>query len=142
MGRQPNPRLDDENRSPGMDITPAIPEGRQVIESYGSGGFKVSGQRYDGSIVVLPERTLIWPVRHFDEVTAVSFELFDSLDYRPEILLLGCGEALALVPAALRDNLRDRGMVLEPMDSGAACRTYNVLLSEGRPVAAALIAIS
>jgi uncharacterized protein len=125
-----------------MDITPTIPDGRQVIESYGGGGFKVSGQRYDGSIVVLPERTLVWPVRHIDDATAASFELLDDLNYRPEILLLGCGETLAPVPAALRDAVRRRGMALEPMDSGAACRTYNVLLSEGRLVAAALIAIS
>ena len=58
-----------------------------------------------------------------------------------EILLLGCGPRMAPVPRPLRETLRAAGIVIEAMDTGAACRTYNVLMSEGRRVAAALIAV-
>jgi uncharacterized protein len=58
-----------------------------------------------------------------------------------ELLLLGCGPRMALIPSTLRAALRAKGIVLEPMDTGAACRTYNVLAAEGRKVAAALIAV-
>ena len=125
-----------------MDITPVVSEGRQVIESYGAGGFRVSGRRYEGSIIVFPEQTLAWPIRCFEDVTVQSFDMLERLPWRPEILLLGCGAAPALVPAALRRAVREKGMVLEPMDSGAACRTYNVLMSEERLVAAALLAVA
>jgi len=57
-----------------------------------------------------------------------------------DLLLLGCGARMAMVPAALRQQLRDAGVVIEAMDTGAACRTYNVLMADGRRVAAALIA--
>lgn len=122
-----------------MDISPIIPAGRQVIESYGASGFRVSGMAYPGSILVFPDATFAWPV------TAVSAVTFDSL--QPviarggvEILLLGCGARMVPVPAALRQNLRAAGIVVDAMGTGAACRTYNVLLSEDRRVAAALIA--
>jgi uncharacterized protein len=58
-----------------------------------------------------------------------------------EILLLGCGERMGLVPQSLRAPLRADGIVIEPMDTGAAARTFNLLLSEDRKVAAALIAL-
>ena len=64
-----------------------------------------------------------------------------SLDYRPSVLLIGCGRKIRPLPESLRAALRAEGMVLEPMDSGAACRTYNILMSEDRQVAAALIAV-
>jgi len=58
-----------------------------------------------------------------------------------EVLLVGCGSAMALIDPDLRDAARARGVALEPMDTGAACRTYNVLMAEDRRVAAALIAV-
>jgi uncharacterized protein len=57
------------------------------------------------------------------------------------LLLIGCGPRMAMIPAALRASLRAKGVVIEPMDTGAACRTYNVLMAEGRLVAAALIPV-
>jgi uncharacterized protein len=58
-----------------------------------------------------------------------------------DLLLLGCGERTASVDGSVRQELRNAGVVIEPMDTGAACRTYNVLMADGRRVAAALIAI-
>jgi uncharacterized protein len=120
-----------------MEVTPLIPAGRQVIESYGTAGFRVSGVAHPGSILVFAEETLVWPVSSLADVAAESFT--PVFERGVEILLLGCGRQILPVPAALRQALRARGVVVEPMDTGAACRTYNILLAEERRVAAALI---
>jgi len=121
-----------------MDVTPVIPAGRQVVESYGASGFRVSGSLYGGSILVFSDMTLDWPVGGIGEA---SIERFAPVIEHGgiEILLLGCGRRTTLVPAGLRRALRAGGIVMDAMDTGAACRTYNVLLAEERRVAAALI---
>ncbi len=121
------------------DISPLVPAGRQVLESYGHGRFRVSGEVYEGSILVFPERIEAWPVASLGDLTLAS--LASVVAHAPEVLLLGCGERLQLISGALRGELRAAGIVVEPMDTGAAARTYNVLLAEERRVAAALIAI-
>ena len=123
-------------------MTPAIPVGRQVIESYGGGGFEVSGTAYRGSILVLPERTLDWAVAEIEQLTFESLAPVLAEAGAFNLLLVGCGPRLAFLSPELRREVRATGPVLEPMDTGAACRTYNVLMAEGRHVAAALIAVS
>ena len=119
------------------DVTPLIPAGRQVVDSYGRNGFHVSGVAYEGAILVTAEATVAWPVSSLTEVTLDSLSaLFDR---GIEILLLGCGPRMVPVPPALRAALKAKGMVVDAMDTGAACRTYNVLLAEERRVAAALL---
>jgi len=124
-----------------LDITPLIPGGRQVVESYGEGRFRVSGVLHAGSIIVFPDRVLAWAVGDFAEIDRASLAPVASAD-GPELLLIGCGPRLQRLPAALRQELRAGGLAVEVMDTGAACRTYNVLMAEGRRVAAALIAIA
>lgn len=121
-----------------MDITPVIPAGRQVIEGYSASGFRVSGALHVGSVLVFADRTEIWPVGSLSEAT---IERFAPVIARGdvEILLLGCGQRMGVVPLTLRQGLRAKGIVVDAMDTGAACRTYNVLLAEERHVAAALI---
>ncbi len=127
-----------------MDLTPLIPGGRQIIESYGEGRFRVAGQLHANAVLVFPDRTLAWPV------TAASEASLDNLapalaagrGGTVDLLLFGQGPRMLLVPPALRQGLREAGIVVEPMDTGAACRTYNVLMAEGRRVAAALIPVS
>ncbi len=123
-----------------MDITPLIPAGRQVIEGYSPSGFRVSGALYAGSVLVFVDRTELWPVSSLD---AATLDRFAPVIARGdvEILLLGCGRRMGIVPPALRQGLRASGIVVDAMDTGAACRTYNVLLAEERRVAAALIGI-
>jgi uncharacterized protein len=123
-----------------MDITPHIPAGRQVIEGYSGSGFRVSGALYVGSVLVFVDRTEPWPVKALSEVTLDRFAPVVARG-DVEILLLGCGRHISMVPSALRQGLRASGIVVEAMDSGAACRTYNVLLAEERRVAAALIGL-
>lgn len=123
-----------------MDVTPLIPGGRQVIEAYGGNGFRVSGIAHSGALLVFPDVTLAWGVPALAVVTVASLEPVTEHG-GVEILLLGCGRRMVPLPFELRRELRARGIVLEPMDTGAACRTYNILLAEDRRVAAALLPI-
>ena len=125
-----------------MEITPAIPGDRQVIAGYGAGLFRISGVVHNSSVIVFTDRTIAWPVQSLDDLTIDSLAPVRDADPAVEVLLLGVGGQNALVPSALRKALRDAGIVLDSMDTGAACRTYNVLMAEDRRVAAALIALS
>jgi len=119
------------------DVTPLIPAGRQVVDSYGRNGFHVSGVAYEGAILVTAEATVAWPVGSLAEVTLDSFSALFGRGI--EILLLGCGARMTPVPPVLRAALKAKGIVVDAMDTGAACRTYNVLVAEERRVAAALL---
>lgn len=123
-----------------MDLTPIIPAGRQVIESYGAAAFRVTGILHRGSILVFPDATLAWPVRDLAGVTMASLAPL-TLRGGVEILLLGCGERMQPVAPDLRRELKAAGISVDAMDTRAACRTYNVLMAEDRRVAAALIAL-
>ena len=123
-----------------VDITPLIPGNRQRIERYGASGFTITGTVWPSSVLVRPTQTQAWAVNSLADLTLDS--LAPVLTGDIDVLLLGCGAEIGLVPPALRKAVRDRGVVLEPMDTGAACRTYNVLLAEDRRVGAALIAVT
>ena len=121
-----------------MDLTPVPTAGRQIIERYAASGFRVSGVIYHGPILVFPDLAVAWEVASASDVTSET--LAPVIEHgRVEILLLGLGRSTSAVPAALRTALRTAGIALEAMDTGAACRTYNVLVAEDRRVAAALI---
>lgn len=125
-----------------MDVTPLIPSGRQFIQGYGDGGFRISGQRYEGAVLVLPERTLPWPVNDVADITPDTLRELQADDADVALLLIGCGKSMAFIDPVLRTDVREWGVVIDAMDTGAACRTYNVLLSEERRVAAALLPVS
>ncbi len=121
-----------------MDLTPLVPSDRQVIERYGPSGFRISGVIYRSSVLVFPDRTALWAAANASAVTWES--LAPVVEHGGvQILLLGLGRAMGMVESSLRSALRAAGITLEPMDTGAACRTYNILLAEDRRVAAALI---
>ena len=124
-----------------VDITPLVPAGRQVIEGYGDGGFRIGGEAYRGSVLVFPATTLSWPVTALHRLTPDSLARVSAAEPAVEILLIGCGREIAPLPAEVRRGLQQRSIAAETMDTGAACRTFNVLLSEDRAVAAALIAV-
>lgn len=123
-----------------MDVTPLVDSGKQVIQGYGPGKFRVSGRVLEGSILIRPDAVQRWPAK---DIAALALDDFAPLFEGPKvgILLLGCGASVVPPPPALRKALRENGVVLEVMDTGAAVRTYNVLLTEGRDVAAALLPV-
>jgi uncharacterized protein len=114
---------------------------RQIIQAYGGGGFRISGRSWTGSVLVFVDRTIAWPPLSAEEVDAGSLARVAAVEPRLEILLLGCGPTLAALPPTLRGRLGKAGPVVDAMDTGAACRTFNVLAAEGRRVAAALLAL-
>jgi uncharacterized protein len=118
-----------------MELTVIAQPGRQVIERYSAGGFRISGAIYTGPVLVFPDLTIEWVD------AAADFEsLAPVLEHGGiELLLLGLGRRMLPVNPSLRAALRARGIAVEAMDTGAACRTYNVLLAEDRHVAAALL---
>ena len=123
-----------------MDVTPLVKAGQQIIQSYASGGFKVSGQAYEGAVVVMPEQTFDWAFKGaFADLSIDDFEIILQHQDRLDVVLLGCGPSMAFLPSDLRAALKQRGVSVDVMDTGAACRTVNVLIAEGRRVAAVLL---
>lgn len=123
-----------------MDITPKLTESRQLIQRYGAGAFTIAGQEHAGSVLVWPNRTRPWEVTGMEMLTEAA--LAPVLEVGGvEILVVGSGEQQAFFPPELRQALRERGISVECMDTGAACRTFNILMSEDRKVAAALLAV-
>ena len=125
-----------------MDLTPRLQPGRQRIQSYGDGGFRINGQRHNGSVILTADSVAAWPRGAIDQIDTDDFADLAGTTPAIEILLLGCGERAVLPLAALRAHLRTLGIGLDVMDTGAACRTFNVLVQEDRRVAAALIAVA
>ena len=117
-----------------MELIPQVQAGRQVIERYAASGFRVSGVIYPGPVLVFPDRTETWAEPAFTEQGLAPVLAHGGV----ELLLLGFGRHLQPVGPALRNALKAGGIAVEPMDTGAACRTYNMLVAEDRRVAAAL----
>lgn len=124
-----------------QDISGLPQEGQQLINGYGDGGFRVSGVRYEGSVLILPEKTENWSLADIDGISLDSLASLIEKSDEIEILLIGCGDGMAYIEDDIRNALREKGIVIDAMGTGAAVRTYNVLLLERRRVAAALIAI-
>ena len=104
------------------------------IDGYGTGFFRVGGTRYDGALLVMPTGVSAWG--GFDDIATI-LENEDNID----VLFVGTGAEIAHPPKDFRVTLEDAGIGVETMASPAACRTYNVLLSEGRRVAVALFPV-
>ena len=115
--------------------------GRAPIEAYGNGGFRFAGMSHRGSILCLPDGVAAWDVTEPAGVSLAALAPVIEAAPRITFLLLGTGRGQVFPPAEVRRRFLDLRLGLDPMDTGAACRTYNVLLAEGRPVAAALIAV-
>lgn len=116
--------------------------GRAPIDAYGAGGFRFADMSHRGSILCLPSGIYAWDVADASELTrAVLAPIFaEATDI--DHLLIGTGADFAVIPRPLRDALRSASITGEPMATGAAARTYNILLGERRRVAAALIAVA
>lgn len=113
-------------------------EGKHLITGHGPGWVKVNTEHYSSSLIVLPDQLIEnWPA---DSPRNLTPELFSDIAHiRPEVLLIGTGLKLFFPPSSCMQHVIDAGFGYEIMDTAAACRTFNILMSEGRNVAAALI---
>lgn len=111
---------------------------RNTFTAYGPGFVAVNGVRHESSLVVLPDRIVEnWDVQSFETLAQGDIEALALL--KPELVLLGTGDALRFPDTRLMARLAAAGIGTEVMDTRAACRTYNILAEEGRYVAAALV---
>ncbi len=115
--------------------------GRAAIDTYGNGGFRFAEMSHRGSILCLPSGIYAWDVAQFSEITPDSIVQILREAEDIEMLLVGAGDDLRPLPGPLKDLLRENSIPHDPMSTGAAVRTFNVLLAEKRSVAAALIAV-
>jgi uncharacterized protein len=115
--------------------------GRHQLEAYGNGGFRFGGMSHRGSILALPSGVRAWPVRSVSEIGEAALAPIIAEAEAIEILLLGTGDQPAFIEESVRAPLAAAGIRLDAMQTGAAARTYNVLIAEERRVAAALIAV-
>jgi uncharacterized protein len=110
----------------------------QTVTGYDDSGVEINAERFAYSLIVMPETPpRVWDVPNFDALTAVHFEQIEA--DRPDVVILGTGERQRFVHPRLIASLSARHIGVECMDSKAACRTYNVLMGEGRKVTLALI---
>ena len=117
-------------------------ENNYLITSYGLNDdvhfIAVNKQKYEQAIIVMPDKLILnWPVTDFASLNAVDFDAL--IDLKPEVVLLGTGKKHWFLPPNIAQNLTANNIPLECMTTAAACRTYNILMSEGRKVAAALL---
>lgn len=128
-------------RARGIVIREAHFPGRAPIEAYGNGGFRFADMSHRGSILCLPSGIYGWEPVNRAALAASDFErlLAEAADI--EILLVGMGKELRPLGKDLRTAFKEARISADPMSTGAAVRTYNVLLAEDRAVAAALIAV-
>jgi uncharacterized protein len=115
--------------------------GQAGIDAYGNGGFRFADMSHRGSILMLPSGIYAWPVAGMGDLAVETFARVFAEAGSIELLLLGCGADMARPSVAIRDAFKAQGIGLDFMATGAAARTYNVLLAEKRAVAAALIAV-
>lgn len=117
-----------------MRMTEISFDGATPIDGYGPGFFRVAGQVMEGAILVTPKGARTWG--GYDDAASLL-----ALVPEVDVVFIGTGAEIAHIPSRLRAELEAAGLGVESMNSPAACRTYNVLLSEGRRVAAAVLPV-
>ena len=111
------------------------------IEAYGKGGFAFADMSHRGSLLCLPEAIWAWPVGAPEQIDLASLARVFAASEAIDTLIIGTGTGVWLAPSELREALRAVGVGLDTMLTGAAIRTYNIMMGERRRVAAALIAV-
>lgn len=124
-----------------LDITPIITDQRLIISSYGDGRFTVNGRTVTGSVLLYEGKVEPWAVTDASEIDLASLQPILDVAQDYDILLVGYGEKSKMPPKGLQQAVKEKGLVLEWMNSGAAARTFTALQTEDRRVVAAIIAV-
>jgi uncharacterized protein len=125
----------------GIEFRAAHFPGRAPVDAYGIGGFRFADMSHIGSILCLPSGIYGWAPKDPAALVLEDIERILAEAGDIEVLLFGMGYDLCPIPKPLKEALRAKSIASDPMSTGAAVRTYNVLLAEERRVAAALIAV-
>ena len=125
---------------PNTTDAPHLPRSA-TIDAYGKGGFAFAGMSHRGSLLCLPDAVWAWSVTTPGEIDRTSLERVFAAANQIDTLIVGTGTEVWLPPSDLRAALRAVRVVLDPMQTGPAIRTYNIMIGERRRVAAALIAV-
>lgn len=122
-----------------MDITPEIDSQTIQVEGYGDGGFRLNGRRFEGAVCLLPTGITSPAISSVNDLDGTNWpqEVLDQAG-DIDVLLVGTGETMCLVPPSAKDSLKQVGLHCEPMNTGAGCRTFNVLVLDGRKIGALL----
>ena len=120
-----------------MKLHLAPGSGLQLFTGYGAGYVSVNNVRYEKCVIVTPDAVSEWEVRDFDALAADDFRFI--AETKPEVVILGTGARQRFPRPELARALAGSGAGVEIMDTKAACRTYNILASEGRKVVAAIL---
>jgi uncharacterized protein len=121
-----------------MKLHPSTTRQYQTVTGYDERGVEINAARFDFSLTVMPERApLAWPVAAFDQLSEEHFALIES--EAPDVVILGTGCRQRFVHPRLVAALAARRIGVECMDNKAACRTYNILMGEGRKALLALV---
>lgn len=125
----------------GIEMREAHFPGRAPVDAYGNGGFRFADMSHRGSVLMLPSGIYGWDMAEGDALTADRFQRVLDEAGDIEVLLVGTGMDIRPLPENLRMALKDHGISSDPMSTGAAVRTFNIMLAESRAVAAALIVV-
>jgi uncharacterized protein len=122
-----------------------IPQGhypyQAPIDAYGNGGFRFAGMSHKGSLLCLPTGMDAWPVREASEVTLTSLKPVLAVAEAIDVVFIGLGPDIGALDPDIRAAFRERRVVVEAVSTRSAIATYNILLAEQRPIAAAFIAV-
>jgi uncharacterized protein len=126
-----------------MPIDPDAPHlpRSAAIEAYGQGGFRFDTMSHQGSLLCLPDAVWAWSVTRPQEIDRISLRKVLENAASIDTLIVGTGLEVWIMPRELRETLRKAQVVADVMQTGPAIRTYNIMMGEGRRVAAALIAV-
>jgi len=124
-----------------VEIRKAHFPGRAPIESYGNGGFRFADMSHRGSLLMLPSGIYGWDMVEGDPLTVEDFQRVFDEAADIEVLLVGTGKDIRPLPKELKARFKELSISSDPMSTGAAVRTYNIMLAESRAVAAAFIAV-
>lgn len=139
--RRPAPGPDVPRGEPVRRLHDGFLPGRHPIDAYGNGGFRFADMSHRGSILALPSGIRAWDVTGADGFTPEAFAAVLDERRAIDVLLIGAGREVRVLPDPLVWMFREARIGVEVMATGAAARTYNIMLGEGRPVAAALVAV-
>ena len=113
-------------------------EGRNLFTGYGDGYVAINHRRFEHAVLVAPDHEVRqWDAPEFDDLSARHFD--SLLELKPEIVILGTGDTLRFPRPEVARALASAAIGFEVMDTKAACRTYNILMAEGRQVVAAIL---